>query len=273
MNAILLKQRVDFYINLTAAARFTFAEYNLAVNDAIIEFINEQLGDEAGLNPLGFEVTQAIRDNLYTLIKTGSLTVANGTAITGRYYTVIPTSGAFPTDYYSFVSLATTVNSKTTYARPTTYNQDGPLFEDSFKVPTDKEPRYLETATGLTMYRDSTATMGAALTYIKTPATYSCGSETQVITTGGAIANGSAYYALEVSSYNSNTYQIGASFTGTGSAPTLNSGSAILTSNTTACDLPDKVHERIAKWSAEKLLASIGMASEAALIQNETNKL
>lgn len=269
MNAIQVKQRIDFYINLTASARFTFAEYNLAVNDAVNEFINQQVGDEEGRDPKSFEWIQQIRDNLFTIIKTASPTVTNGTVVTSPYYSSIPSHFLYPADYDTFVSLATIVSGIQSYARPTTYNQLGPLLQDSFKHPTNTKTFYVEDSTGMTVYRGTTGTMTVSLTYLKLPTPFSIGAETQLVTT--TLTNALSYYATEVSVYSGVTYQIGSTILGTGAA--LTSGQAILITNTSPLDLPEKVHERLAKWSAGKLLASIGMLEQSQAIEYQTAKM
>lgn len=208
MNAIQLKEKVDFYLDMTRAARFTFAEYNIAVNDTIEKFTAETLGSPDHRTPENFQWVQQLRDDLYTLIKTNSPTLTGATSITTPYYTTGVTTFPFPTDYYGFVSLTSIISAKTIYARPTNYNELGPLLEDSFKHPSDTKIYFNENATGMTLYRGSTTPTSTVLTYIKAPATYSCGSETQLITYAGialALATGS-YYATQVSVFNGVTY-------------------------------------------------------------------
>lgn len=255
MNSIQLKEKVDFYLDMTRAARFTFAEYNIAVNDTIEKFTAETLGSPDHRTPENFQWVQQLRDDLYTLIKTNAPTLTGGTSITTPYYTTGVTTFPFPTDYYGFVSLTSIISAKTIYALPTNYNELGPLLEDSFKHPSDTKIYFNENATGMTLYRGSTTPTSAVLTYIKTPATYSCGSETQLINGGPAVTltNAAVYYATQISVYNGVTYQIGATITGSG-AQLLTSGQVILASNTTTCDLPERTHDEIAKRAAAVML-------------------
>lgn len=270
MNAIQSKQRIDFYINLTATARFLYAEYNSAVNDVINEFKNQQIGDELGRDPRNFDWIQQIKDNLYTLIKTATPSVGAPTSVTGKYYSYGVSVFTNPTDYDSFISLQTTVSGVTTYARPTNYNLIGPLVEDSYRRPSNDKPYFYENATGMSLLRGTSGTMTCTLTYLKVPATFSIGAESNTITTGGTLTNAITYYALEVSVYAGTTYQIGSTITGNGS--TLTSGLVTPTSVTTAIDLPEKVQERICKMAAEKMLRSIGEFDAANNIQFEADK-
>lgn len=256
MNAIQLKEKVDFYLDMTRAARFTFAEYNIAVNDTIEKFTAETLGSPDHRTPENFQWVQQLRDDLYTLIKTNSPTLTGATSITTPYYTTGVTTFPFPTDYYGFVSLTSIISAKTIYARPTNYNELGPLLEDSFRRPSDVKIYFNENATGISMYRGSTTPTSAILTYIKTPATYSCGAETQLINGGPAVTltNAATYYATEVSTYNGVVYQIGATITGSG-AQLLTAGQVIAVSNTVDCDLPSRTHEEIALRAAIRMLS------------------
>lgn len=252
MNAIQLKQRVDFYLDMTRAGRFLFAEYNVAVNDTIEKFVSETLGDPSHRTPENFQWVQQLRDDLFTLIKTHTAVLSSGTAITTPYYTTGVTTFPNPTDYYGFVSLSSIISAKTIYGRPTNYNELGPLLEHSFKHPSDVKIYFNETSSGFSIYRGTTAPTSAILTYIKTPATYSCGAETQLINAGGTLTAATSYYATEISVYNGTTYQVGATITGSGAA--LTSGQVILASNTTVCDLPERTHEEIAKRAAATML-------------------
>lgn len=255
MNAIQLKQRVDFYLDMTRAGRFLFAEYNVAVNDTIEKFVSETLGDASHRTPENFQWVQQLRDDLFTLIKVTAPSLSSGTAITTPYYTTGVSTFTNPADYYGFVSVSAIISGKTIYGRPTNYNELLPLLEDSFRHPSDVKIYYNENSTGFTVYRGSTAPTSASLTYIKTPATYSCGAESQLINGGPAVTltNAATYYATEISVYNGVTYQVGATITGSG-VQVLSSGQVILASNTTPCDLPDRVHEEIAKRAAATML-------------------
>jgi len=252
MNAIQLKNTVDFYLDLTRAARLTFAEYNIAINNTIEKFVYDLMGDPQQRTPDNFQWVGQIRDDLYTLIKSATPTLSSGTSITTPYYTVGVSTYQNPADYYAFVRLNVITSGKTIYARPTSENEIGPLLEDSFRHPTDVKVFYTENSAGVTIYRGSTAPTSASLTYIKTPATFSCGAETQLISAGATLTNALTYYATEVSVYNGVTYQVGAAITGTGAS--LTSGQVILSSNVVTCDLPDRTHEEIALRSAIRML-------------------
>ncbi|MFA7287649.1 MAG: hypothetical protein WC055_02100 [Melioribacteraceae bacterium] len=243
----------------------------MAVNDSMFEFISQEMGYEDQRNPENFQWVQRIRDNLYPLIKTSNPTISNGTAVTSPYYTSIPTSLTLPSDYDTFISLQYTISSITYYARPTSFNEIGPLLEDSFKHPANDLGYFNESTSSITLWRGSTGTVSSALlTYLKIPNTFSIGQDNQAINTGGTLTNAITYYALETSVYAGVTYYMGAVITGTGAA--LTSGSVIAVSNTVALELPAKVHERICKMASEKLLKVIGMFDASAAIESEAQK-
>jgi len=253
MNAIQIDNRIEFYLDATRNARFQRIEKSGAVNDAIRKFIDDRFGDLGHKSPYSFEFTQQVRDDLFTLIKSATPTVTNLTAITTNYGTTGVSRITNPTDYYELISWTTTITGIITFAQPTSYNGLIPLLEDSLKHPTNTYPYYLEDATGYKFYKGTTGTLVVGIDYIKTPATYSMGTDGQLINFGAAVLTiGLSYIATEVSVQNGVTYQPGTQFTAAVST-TLTSGQVILASNTTTCDLPDKVHEIIAKMAADIL--------------------
>lgn len=271
MNAIQLKQRVDFYNNLTHNARFEFSEYNIAFNNAIQQFIDDKMGDEQQRLPENFQWVQSVRDDLYTLIKTNSPTLVDGSTVTTRYYSVKPTTFTFPTDYYDFILLQPVISGITSYSRPTDYNQLGPLLESSFEHPTNQKTYYNENATGMTIWRGTAGTISSAtFTYLKQPATFSVGTESNLINTGGTLTNALVYYATEISVYGGVTYAIGASITGTGAA--LTSGQVILASLTTTTDLPERVQDDLCKKCSVVMLKNISMYDDAAAVESQISK-
>jgi len=272
MNAIQIDNRIEFYLDATRNARFQRIEKSGAVNDAIRKFIDDKFGDEEEKNPYSFQFTQQVRDDLFTLIKSATPTVTNLTAITTDYGTTGVSRITNPTDYYDLISWTTTIDGITTFARPTSLNALMPLLEDSLKQPTNKRTYYLEDATGYKFYRGTTGTLTVGIEYIKTPATYSMGSDGQLINAGvGVVVVGQSYIATEVSVQNGVTYQPGTQFTAAVST-TLTSGQVILASNTTTCDLPEKVHEIIAKMAADILSGVVSDYTRAQSIEKQVKE-
>lgn len=267
MNPIQLKQRIDFYNDLTRNARFTFTEYAIAVNDVVREFILENLGDKENRNPKNFQWIDRINDQLYNLIKTSAPALVPGTAITNKYYTTKVSTLAFPNDYSDFVGLNLIINGLTVYGRPTSFNKLQPMLRDSFRHPTDDNVFYNWNATGLTIYYNGTAS-SASLVYIKDPVNYSIGQEANLID-GPILLSAGSYYATAPSVYNGVSYQIGDVIAG---GFTLSSGQVILVSVTSPVDLADQVHEEIAKRASVKMLIASGNYPSAQAVQTEAAK-
>lgn len=272
MNFVQTKQRIDFYNDLTRNARFFFNEYSMAVNDVVNEYIKEQAGDENNRDVKSFQWNQRIRDNLYTLIKNTSPAVTQGAAVTNRYFSSTPSSIVIPPDYDTLISISCLINSLTVYAKPTTYNEQGPLLEDSFKYPTNKRVYYNEAPNnaGITIWRGATGTLtSCSFTYLRFPVNYSCGQESDIVTSGN-LTNLAAYYATETTVYNLTTYQVGDAIVGTGAA--LTSGAVILASAGTPIDLPLSVHEDICKRASARMLLTIAQYEGAGAISSVESK-
>lgn len=267
MNPIQLKQRIDFYNDLTRNARFTFTEYAIAVNDVVQEFIFENLGDKENRNPKNFQWIDRINDQLYTLIKTATPALVAGTAITNKYYTTKVSTLAFPNDYSDFVALNLIIDGLTVYGRPTSFNKLQPLLRDSFKHPTSDNIFYNWNSTGLSIYYNGTAS-AASLVYIKGAVDYSIGQEANLID-GPVLLSAGSYYATAPSVYNGVSYQIGSVITG---GFTLSSGQVIPVSVTSPIDLPSQVHEEIAKRASVKMLIASGNYPSAQAVQSEASK-
>lgn len=273
MNAIETKQRIDFYLDLSRAPRFTFQEYNVAVQDCIYEYISQQVGYSDQRQPQAVQLIQRIRDNLYPLIKTNNPTPSDGTTVVGPYYSSKPTSLPLPTDYDTFLLLQYTISSITYFARPTSYNELGPLLNDSFNHPTNEMAYFNESTSSLTLWRGTSGTVSSALlTYVKTPNTFSIGQDNQIISPSYPyIVPTGSYYALETCVFDSVTYYMGQTITGN-NVKTLTSGTIILASNTTPIELPSKGQEIVCKMAAAKMLKTVGMFQESQAIDSEAVK-
>lgn len=267
MNAILTLNRVNFYCDVTRSARWSFLEIDNAVNDAIFEFIDEKLGDEKHRNPENFEWIQRIRDELFTLITVASPSITSGTVITNKYFSFLPNHVNYPADYQDLIGMRAVIDGYTVYVRPTTYNELGPLLENSFKKPTNEKPYYLEDSTGFKIYRENTGTISSvSLEYLNIPTPFTLSQESNLIDPGGAVlTNGASYIAVEVSVQNSITRQIGTQFTAVGTS--LTSGQVILASNTSPIPLPERAHEEIAQRAAKRLLGVTSNIVQSQVVQ------
>lgn len=269
MNAIQLRDRIDFYNDLTRNARYFFSDYEKAFNDIVKIYVDNQFAGKNGQN--GFQFVQEGRDNIYTLIKTISPTITNGTVITTRYGTYTPSHINYPADYYDFISLDVLIDGYTDYCRPTDYNKEGPLLDNSFMKPTNQKTYYNEDSLGWHIWRGVGGVFTSAnLTYLKNAQPFILSTESNLINAGTAIVNGSVYIATEESIQNNIKYVSGAQFTAVGT--TLTSGQVILASNTQTTDLPEKVQETLCKMASDCLLGVSANYNASAFVEKETSK-
>jgi hypothetical protein len=273
MNAVQMMNRIDYYNDFTRSARFSYAQYGEAVNGVILTYIDQQLGFGEGEQKNTYQFIQKIRDKLYTLVKTATPSITNGTVITGRYGSATPSHINFPTDYQNFVGLNVLIDSYTDYSRPTDYNKIGPLLDNSFMKPSNQKTYYNEDATGLTIWRGVGGTFTTAtLTYLKAPATFSLGSEDNWIYAGvGVLTLSASYIAIDDSVHNGTTYLSGTQFIATVTT-NLTTGKVILASLTTPCDLPEQTHDTICKMVSEMMLGVTSNFNGSQFVEKEVSK-
>ncbi len=255
MNAIQVYNSVLFYTDRTKGTRYYFQEINKAVNDAIMKKIDSIT--DTNKKGQGIDRLQVMRDELYTLVKTGTPAAPTGpTAITTIEGDFNIYHHNFPTDYQTYDRMSLVVGGLTTYAKDTTSNKIGPLLDCSFAKPQDKKVYFLEDSTGLKLYSADVDTISlVTLTYIKQPAEFNMGNELNLINAGTAVLTiSTSYTAVEDSVYNAIVRPSGTVFSTNGALTDLTSGQVILTSLTTTIELPIKTHSKICKIAASILL-------------------
>ena len=257
MNAILIKERIDFYIDRTRNARYYRYNYDQAVNDAIRIFIEQRAGDKKQVQGLSYQAEQQITDELYTLVAVQNAAPTADVAL-------------YPSDYYFLTSLYATIGGSSVVVTPTTENKLGKLLQNSFLSPSDEEPRYLQGATGFSIYHGSGTISSVELNYLKRPATFTIGTESQLIGSGTTLTISSVYIATNNSVHAGITYYPGDEFTA--SSTTLTSGQVILASNTTTVATPAKTHEEISKMAASIMVGTSADYTKNAFIQSQANK-
>jgi len=258
MNAIASANLADLYMDVTRNARFQRLEYDNAFNNAMENFIDKILNNQSPTNAVSFQSEQTITDALYTLQTT---------------QTAVPTLDVilYPSLYRFMTSIFVTIGGVRQYCRPTNQNELGPLLEDSFRAPSDTKPYYLQTSTGFRIYHGAGTITSAELNYLKIPATFTIGKDSQLIASGASVlTNGSSYIATEPSVQNAVSYNIGDQFTASGTS--LTSGQVILASNTTPIELPAKTHEEISKEVAALLSGAVSDMARYNFAQTEANK-
>lgn len=250
MNAIQLLNLCDMYLDSTRAARYQRIEYNNAFNDATLIIVDDVVRR--------FQQEQVLSDEVYTLMATQSAAPTGDVALV-------------PSDYYFLTSLFATIGGTQYYCRPTTENKRGPTVNDTYRAPSDTKPYYKQQSTGFKILHGSGTVTSCELNYIKMPATYNCGKDSQLIDSGtGVISSGQVYVATEPSVHNATSYNIGDEFTAANND--LNSGQVILKGNTTTSDLPVKVHRKLAKLAASILSGAAQAYNPSAFAEKESQK-
>jgi len=270
-NAFELKELIDLYLDVTRNARYPYSSYNKAVQEATEKYLDQMFGDLNSRNIYGFQRLQQIRDNLFTLIKTSNPTITTSSTITNRFgdtFTINHFNN--PTDFRELACVQTLLGGFTDYAKPTDYNSIGPLLNDSFAKPSNTLMYYNDDATGYKIYRGGTGTLtSVTLTYVKEPNQFSLGNESLQINAGvGVLTIGLSYIAIETSVQNGVTYLPGTQFTAAVTT-TLASGQVILASNTTPCELPEKVQNDVAKITAEIMSGVVSDYNRSAFVNKE----
>lgn len=258
MNAIATLTRVQFYCDVTRSARYERYEIDTAVSDAMRVFIDQIIDDEKNKRSVSKKDPQIASDNLYTLQKRQSAAPTLGIAL-------------YPSDYYSLLDIYATLNGVSKFCRPLDQNKLGPRLDNAFDPPSADTPFYLQQSTGFQIYYGTAAITNVDVDYYKVPATFTIGTDSQLINSGaGVLSNATSYIATEVSVHNSITYNVGAQFT---SANTnLTSGQVILAANTTPIELPANTHEIIAKMASQILLGVTSDFPKSQYVEAQANK-
>lgn len=255
-NAIKTASVIDDYLDNPRGARYFRIQYDNAVASAIRNIIDSIIPSDP-TKPITVEIQQAASDNLYTLLKTQTAAPTTDIAL-------------YPADYRFFDSIYATIGGVQYWCRPTTPNKKGPMQDDSFRRATDIKPYYFQQLTGFKILHGIGTVTSVDLNYYKTPLVFSIGKDSQLISAGTAIVNASVYIAVDPSVQNSVSYNIGDQFTAVGT--TLTSGTVILASNTVAIELPEKLHDKVAKLAAEILLGQTQQFNQSAFAEKEADK-
>lgn len=254
MNAIQQKERADFYMDRSRAPRFTFNQYNIAFREVIMTYFDKNKTSEIG-----------IRDGLYTLLTTVTPTVT--TVTSASTYTISRFS--YPADYHFLNYMNVYVDSELARVLPIKGDEINPVLIDSFKKPSNTKIYQKEDATGYLLYRGVGGTCTVNYTYLKAPAAFYIGNESDLITAGTSLALATGYTAVEESVVAGVTYDPGDQFTSAVTPTSLTSGKLILTSILVDCDLPDTVHEDIAKMVAEYMSGTVENFNKSAFAEKE----
>lgn len=227
------------------SARFPDDSYMKAINEAIVAFVEDRLEPIKKRKAYSFELTQRVRDELYSLIPPTLSIVPSGNTL------------AYPAGYNYFLKLECTIDGTTVLARPTSYGESGTLKENPFKTPANDKVFFDQYDAGFMITRGASGSFTAGLLdYVKHPDTVSIGLESNKISAGGSVlTSGSVYIVYEEAVHAGTTYAVGATFTA--SSTVLTSGLVILYSLVTNCNLPVKAHQEICRMASAIMQGSI----------------
>ncbi len=271
MNAIQTLLRIEYLNDVTRNARFYFSDINKAVNDVMRVYIHDHFGGENEDKNYSFQSIQQIRSDLSTLVKNYSPLITVLGNITTQYGSFTQNHIDYPTDYYELIAAWPIIDGVSGYCRNINYNEQGIILEHIFKKPTNKKTYINEDSTGWSILRGVGGTFNSIkVEYLRKPADFSIGSESNVISAGGTLVVGSSYIAIDDSVENAISYAGGTQFTA--GTVALTSGTVILASLTTPIDLPEKTHEIICKMAAAELLKVISDLPRSQAIEAEANK-
>lgn len=264
LNAIQMKEQIAELVDRVKSARYDDFQYDNAINRAIEMTINDRIAPIRLKRTYSFQTFQRIRDELYTLIPAP----ATGTTSSD----LVP----FPANYYMYILLWQTINSIKQYCRPISYNEEGPLVDNPFKIPSAVKPYFNEYSAGIRVLHNSEGTMGSyELWYIKKPDVVTVGRDRDKVTSG-TLTNGTLYYIydqilLSTAISGKTIYYPGETVTGDGVAA-LSSGTLIPSSAITNCNLPGNLHQEIVERAAANMVGSTDQFVKKQVLDTDAEK-
>lgn len=239
MNAVELFDRLDFYVDRVKSVRYDDTDRATATNIAIAKIVDDRYDNFKKKRSYSFQSIQAIRDELYTIVKTTPA--------------IAPVNNIFsyPADYRHEVAFNIIIDGNEVASHSSSYEEQGELKDYSFANPDKNEPVHNEDENGINIYFNGGGTISTAkLSYIRNPAIVLV-SDT-IISQGPAVLTiGQTYYVVTAPMvHNSVTYIVGQTFVAVNTAFT-GAGTVELIVN---CDLPTNMHDEVASTAAQILL-------------------
>jgi len=240
-NAWKNREKIDYYLDRSRNARFSFWQYAVAMRDTQMLFFDKYKSNE-----------QAIRENLYTLLS--PVTIVPTVVTAASTYTINHIN--YPSDFRYFFSCFNYVDGALATTTSTNYNMFNNVLLDSFRAPTNSKMYQLEDATGILLSRGVGGTLTSSLTYLIAPSEWSIGSELNLISAGtGVLTLGTNYTATSEVVQNSIIYQAGDQFVCAGTT-TLTSGQVLPTSVLVNSNFPESVQDELCRLCAEYMSAT-----------------
>lgn len=250
MNIVQKHLRIRQYLDTVGSPRFDSSMVDREINTAINQIVNDRY---MPLDPKrrenSFQVTQRIRDELYTLIRTSlPLTPVNNVLLL-----------ASVEGYRFLLACQVRISSIDYPTDPLTYDEWLTIDRDPFKYPTLTYPSRIyriENSNGIEIKFGNVGTLtSGTITYLRDPNIVSYGTKK----TSGSLSVGYNYIATKttVINYNSSVYQTlleGDLFLCPGPGYSIGSGEVVYGFEN--CDLPINLHEEVCVMAAEFLLKS-----------------
>ena len=260
MNIVQIHHKSKFYLDSVRSPRFPHATVNQAINTAIHTIVNDRYDAIRKADREGtFQVSQRLRDEIYTLVYPGTVTPVLGT----KRFDI---KTAYP-DYWLLASMKVTISGKEINTIPLTYDEQNVIENNPFARPSIEYPERIyriEAYDGVTINHGALGNLTAGnIYYIKEPVLVNLGT----VNSSGTFSNGDqiicymdgqiGYYDGGGNLYNTVTLLEGEELT----IDTPGGYAGILTgiyvTGFTNCDLPSMLHEEICKEAAKVLSGTV----------------
>lgn len=271
MNIVQLHDRVRFWIDTVASARFESSDIDQAINNAVREIADEKY-DHSRLNHHGdtFQKTQRIRDELSNLVKSErwSSDGLNNTDI--AYSDGSALIGSFPDDYKYLLSLAMTYGGVKYDCFPLTYDRKNIIIKNPFRrIQSGPSPKlyFIESELGITVYHPfgSVQAYPINIDYLADPVDVFYGYEKGPSDTIGL--NTDFICSLSPTDYDGTEYVTGTELTTDGVTDVITYGLAVV--DFVNPDINGFLHEEVARKAAMGCLLSSGNLEKYKVLKAE----
>ena len=258
MNTVELIARIQFYSDRTKSPRFNDTDHYLpALNVAQNTILNDRYYNIKKKTGYSFETVQRLRDELRSLVRYNIPILVVSNAI------------SLPNDYMFELMMNITIDGTSRASKSVSYNEINSLSKNSFQEPSIEYPVHFESDGGINFLFGDTGTPSTAnLTYLRKPATIF--KDSSVIVAGvGVLTIGNTYYVnVGPVTSDSITYATGDTFVAT-SADMTGGGDVTYIVNS---DLPDILHEELAKVAASVLQGTVNDYPGSAFAEKQAAK-
>jgi len=267
MNIVQLHDRVRFWIDTVASARFESSDIDQAINNAVREIADEKY-DHSRLNHHGdsFQKTQRVRDELSDLVigldTDGTLTLGNFAG-----HVLVST---FPATYKYLLAIALYVGDTMYPCWPLTYDRKNIIEDNPFRrVQSTPKAKlyYIEKASGIVIYHPfaTAAPTKVEIFYLKDPVDVFYGYEKGPSDTIGF--NTPMICSLSPTDYDGTEYVSGTALTTDGVTDVITYGLAVV--DFVDPDINGFLHEEVARKAAMGCLLSAGNLDKYKVLKAE----